>query len=76
MHIETVNLLDGDYELVPVNTTTPEIVSLNYTDLNQDPKKCSEEPKAIFEQCPRKQAPVHDPIILRIIFILLFLYML
>ena len=72
MHIETVNLLDGDYELVPANTTTPESVSLNYTDLNQDPNQCSEEPKAIFEQCPRKQAPVYDPIILHIIFILLF----
>ena len=69
MHIETVNLLDGDYKLVPANTTTPESVSLNYTDLNQDPNQCSEEPKAIFEQCPRRQAPVHNPIILRIIFI-------
>ena len=37
MHIETVNLLDGDYELVPANTTTPE--TLNYTDLNQDPNQ-------------------------------------
>ena len=46
MHIETVNLLDGGYELVPANTTTPESVSLNYTDLNQDPNHCSEEPKA------------------------------
>ena len=63
MHIETVNLLDGDYELVPANTTTPESVSLNYTDLNQDPNQCSEEPKATFEQCPRRQAPVHNPII-------------
>lgn len=51
---ETVNLLDGDYELVPANTTTPESVSLNYTDLNQDPNQCSEEPKATFEQCPRR----------------------
>ena len=48
MHIETVNLLDGDYELVPANTTTPESVSLIYTDLNQDPNQCSEEPNAIF----------------------------
>ena len=48
MHIETVNLLGGDYELVPVNTTTPESVSLIYIDLNQDPNQCSEEPKAIF----------------------------
>ena len=63
MHIETVNLLDGDYELVPANTTTPESVSLNYTDLNQDPNQYSEEPKATFKQCPRRQAPVHNPII-------------
>ena len=56
MHIEMVNLLDGDYEFVPANTTTPESVSLNYTNLNQDPNQCSEEPKATFEQCPRRQA--------------------
>ena len=68
MYIETVNLLDGDYELVPANTTTPESVSLNFTDLNQDPNQCSEEPKAIFfVQCPRRQAPVHNPIIFRVI---------
>ena len=72
MHIETVNLLDGDYELVPANTTSPESVSLNYTDLNQDLNQCSEEPKATFEQCPRRQALVHNPIILCII--LLFVY--
>ena len=46
MHIEMVNLLDGDYELVPTNTTTPESVSLNYTDLNQDLGQVPEEPKA------------------------------
>ena len=74
MHIETVNLLDGGYELVPANTTIPESVSLNFTDLNQDPNQCSEEPKATFEQCPRRQAPEHNPIILRIIFISLFVY--
>ena len=50
MHIETVNLLDGDYELVPANTTTPESVSLNYTDLNQDLGQVPEEPKAISAQ--------------------------
>ena len=74
MHIETVNQLDSGYELVPTNTTTPESVSLNCTDLNQDPNQCSEEPKATFEQCPRRQALVHNPSILRIIFILLFVY--
>jgi len=57
MHIETVNLLDGDYELVPANTTTPESVSLNYTDLNQDPNQCSEEPKATFWTVPKKASP-------------------
>ena len=61
MHIETVNLLDGDYELVPANTTTPESVSLSCTGSNQDPNQCSEEPKATFEQCPRRQAPEHNP---------------
>ena len=49
MYIETVNLLGGDYELVPTNTTTPESVSLIYTDLNHDPNQCSEESKATFE---------------------------
>ena len=68
MYIETENLLHGGYELVPANTTTPESVSLNYTDLNQDPNQCSEEPKATFEQCPRRhllfgRTPVHNPII-------------
>ena len=72
MHIETVNLLDGDYELVPANTTTPESVSLIFTDLNQDPNQCSEEPKATFEQCPRRQAPVHNPTIFRVIIHLAF----
>ena len=48
---KTVNLLDGDYEFVPANTTTLESVSLIYTDLNQDPNQCSEEPKATFELC-------------------------
>ena len=46
MHIEMVNLLDDDYELVPTNTTTPESVSPNYTDLNQDLGQVPEEPKA------------------------------
>ena len=57
MHIETVNLLDGDYELVPANTTTPESVSLNFTDLNQDPNQCSEEPKAIFLNSAQEGKP-------------------
>ena len=46
MHIETINLIDGDYELVPANTTAPESASINFTDLNQDLGQCPEEPKA------------------------------
>ena len=46
MHIGTVNLLDGDYELVPANTATPESASLNFTDLNQDLGQVPEDPKA------------------------------
>jgi len=46
MHIETVNLMDGDYELVPENIITLESASLNYTDLNQDLGQAPEEPKA------------------------------
>ena len=36
MHIETVNLTDGDYKLVPTNTATLKSTSPNLTDLNQD----------------------------------------
>ena len=46
MHIETVNLIDGDYELVPANIITPESASLNCTVLNQDLGQVPEEPKA------------------------------
>ena len=46
MHIETVNLLNGDYELVPSNTTTPESATLNCTTLNQDLGQVPKEPQA------------------------------
>ena len=36
MHIESVNLADGDYELVPLDSITAESVDLNCTNLNQD----------------------------------------
>ena len=46
MHIQTVNLINGDYELVPNNIITPESASLNYTDLNEDLGQAPEELKA------------------------------
>ena len=41
-----VNLIDGDYELVPDNIITLESASLNYTDLNEDLGQAPEELKA------------------------------
>ena len=50
MHIESVQLSDGDYELVPASNSTPESASLNLTDLNQDLGQSPEEPKASSAQ--------------------------
>ena len=50
MHIESVHLSDGDYELIPTNTATPESASSNFTDLNQDLGQSPEEPNASSAQ--------------------------
>ena len=36
MHIETVNLLDSDYELVPADSRAEQEVNLNCANLSQD----------------------------------------
>ena len=36
MHIEAVNLADGDYELVPADSRAEQEVNLNCTNLPQD----------------------------------------
>ena len=36
MHIESVNLVDGDYELVPSDSLAATDVNLNCTNMNQD----------------------------------------
>ena len=36
MHIESVNIADGDYELVPSDPLAVPDVNLNYANLNQD----------------------------------------
>ena len=41
-----VNLVDGDYELVPSNYITLESASVNCTNLNQDMGQAPEEPQA------------------------------
>ena len=46
MHIEMVNLIDGDYKLVPTTTVTPKSASVNFIELNQDLGQSPEESKA------------------------------
>ena len=41
-----VNLIDGDYDLVPANTATLESASVNFIELNQDLGQSPEESKA------------------------------
>ena len=36
MRIESVNLADGDYELVPSDSVSAENIDLNCTNMNQD----------------------------------------
>ena len=73
LHIDAGILIDGTNELLPESEKDYCEAQTNLTELliefAEDPNQCSEEPKATFEQCPRRQAPVHNPIILRIIFI-------
>jgi len=55
MHIESVNLSDGIYDLVPASNPTAESASLNLTDLNQDSGQSPEEPKASSAQEAKPQ---------------------
>ena len=73
LHIDVGILINGTNELLPESEKNCSETQANLivllTKFAEDPNQCSEEPKATFEQCPRRQAPVHSPIILRIIFI-------
>ena len=64
MHVEIVNLIDGDYDLVPANTATPESASVNFIELNQDLGQSLEEPQASGAQEGKPGA--FDPIFLSI----------
>ena len=64
MHIESVHLSDGNYELVPANTATPESASVNFIELNQDLGQSLEEPQASGAQEDKPGA--FDPIFLSI----------
>jgi hypothetical protein len=49
-HIETVNLADIDYELIPANCITLESAVVNCANLNQDLGQAQEEPQASSAQ--------------------------
>ena len=46
IHIETANLADGTYELVPTHEANTADAQVNTIELIQDPNQSSEEPKA------------------------------
>ena len=67
LHIDVDILSDWTNELLPesekdYSETQANLIVL-LTEFAEDPNQCSEEPKATFEQCPRRQDPVHNPII-------------
>ena len=50
IHIETANLVDGTYELVPTHESEPAGVQVNALELIQDPNQSLDEPKASSAQ--------------------------
>ena len=50
IHIETANLVDGTYELVPTHEDETNGAQVNALELIQDPNQSSEEPKASSAQ--------------------------
>ena len=70
MHIETINLLDGDYELVPADSRVDQEVNLNCANLSQDMGQALEAflPDSAQEGKPRSIIPLFSE--------LLFIYLL
>ena len=71
LHIDAGILIDGTNEFLPesekdYSETQANLIVL-LTEFADDPNQCSEEPKATFEQCPRRQVPVHNPLFYRVI---------
>ena len=54
MHIEAVNLADGDYELVPADSRVDQEVNLNCANLSQD---LGQPQKLFFLTVPKKVSP-------------------
>ena len=60
MHIETVNLADGDYEVVPADSRAEQEVNLNRDNLSQDLGQAPEAflPDSAQEGKPRSIIPL------------------
>ena len=50
MHIESVNLADGDYELVPSDSLPAADIDLNCANLNQDLGHAPEDSQSVSDQ--------------------------
>ena len=67
LHIDAGIVIDGTNELLPesekdYSETQANLIVL-LTEFAEDLNQCSEEPKATFKQCQRRQAPEHNPTI-------------
>ena len=65
LHIETVNLADGDYELVPADSLASQEVNLNCTNLAQDLGQAPEVslPNSAQEDKPRCIIPLFSELL-------------
>ena len=68
MHIETVNLADGDYELVPAASRVEQEVTLNCVNLSQDLGQAPEAllPDSAQEGKPRSIIPLFFRVIIHL----------
>ena len=74
LHIETVNLADGDYELVPADSLVEQEGNLNCTNLSQDLGQAPEAflPNSAQEGKPRSIIPLFSELSFRYLFINVF----
>ena len=70
LHIETVNLTDGDYKLVPSDSVSAEIANLNGANLNQDLGQALEDSQTFSAQEGKPRCII--PLFSELLFILLF----
>jgi len=71
LHIETVNLADGDYELVPAKSRVDREVNLNYANLSQD---LGQDPEVFLPDSAQEGKPrCKIPLFSEFLFIYLFI---